>query len=102
MKKITIKVNGKEYPCRQTMGAMLRFKRETGHDITATDGGAGDMCIFMWCCVSSSCNADGVAFDMSLEDFADAIGTDELAQWSAAVTEGAGSGAGEKKTRRQT
>ncbi len=28
MKKIDIKIDGKEYPCRQTMGAMLRFKQK--------------------------------------------------------------------------
>lgn len=31
MKKIKIK--GQEYPCRVTMGAMVRFKRESGKDI---------------------------------------------------------------------
>lgn len=35
MKKIQIK--GKEYPCRVTMGAMLRFKRESGKDIREID-----------------------------------------------------------------
>ena len=30
MKRIEVTINGKAYPCRQTMGAMLRFKQEAG------------------------------------------------------------------------
>ena len=77
MKKIVnkkIKVNGKEYPCRILMGAMLRFKRQTGRDVSEmspTD--TSDLIIFLWCCVVSSCNADGVEFGLSLEDFADGL-----------------------------
>ena len=77
MKKIfnkKIKVNGKEYPCRILMGAMLRFKRETGRDVSemsSTD--TADLITFLWCCVTSSCNADGVEFGLSLEDFADGL-----------------------------
>ena len=33
--KTKIIIGGKEYPCRVTMGALLRFKRETGHDVRA-------------------------------------------------------------------
>ena len=52
MAKIEIMINGKAYPCRQTMGAMLRFKRETGRDATQMDGGSiNDICTFLWCCV---------------------------------------------------
>ena len=69
-----IKVNGKEYPCRILMGAMLRFKRHTGRDVSEmapTD--TADLITFLWCCVGSSCNADGVEFGLSLEDFADGL-----------------------------
>ena len=67
-------INGKHYPCRVTMGAMLLFKRETGHEATAIDGGAlSDLITFVWCCVKSSCRADGVDFQLSLDDFADSI-----------------------------
>ena len=30
MAKIEVTINGAKYPCRPTMGAMLRFKKETG------------------------------------------------------------------------
>lgn len=103
MKKLTIEICGKEYPCRQTMGSMLRFKRETGRDITATDGGAADMCVYLWCCVVSACKADGVEFGMGLEDFADCIEPEQLAAWSEAVAASRpdGAGKGEKKTARR-
>jgi hypothetical protein len=33
MKKIEVTINGEAFPCRPTMGAMLRFKRETGKEV---------------------------------------------------------------------
>lgn len=69
-----IQINGKEYPVRMTMGALLRFKRETGKDVSevkSTD--VADMVILMWCCVASACKADGVDFSLSLDEFADSL-----------------------------
>ena len=34
MKKTKIKVGDKEFPCRVTMGAMVRFKNESGKDVS--------------------------------------------------------------------
>ena len=47
-----IKIRDKEYPCRQTSDA-------------------SGMVIFLWCCVASASKADGVEFNLSLEEFAD-------------------------------
>lgn len=85
MKKIEITINGKTYPCRQTMGAMLRFRRETGREITDTDGGLSDMCTYLWCCVASASKADGVDFGMSLMDFADSVSPQDMQEWTSAV-----------------
>ena len=77
MKRILI--NGKEYPVRMTMGAMLRFKRETGRDVSEvkrTD--AADMVVLLWCMVASACSADKVPFELGLEDFADALTPEAL------------------------
>lgn len=72
MKKLNL--GGIDYPCRVTMGAMVRFKRETGYDVSAIDEkGVSDLVLFMWCCVVSACKADGVSFDLSFEDFADRL-----------------------------
>mgnify|MGYP006873003041 FL=1 len=70
----TITINGNEYPCRITMGAMLRFKRETGRDVSEMgNGDVSDLLTLLWCCVASACAGDGVTFGMSLMDFADRI-----------------------------
>lgn len=37
MKRIEVIINGVAYPCSPTMGAMLRFKQETGREITEMD-----------------------------------------------------------------
>ena len=75
----TITINGKEYPCRVTMGAMLRFKRETGHDVSQLDErDVSDLITLLWCCVASASKADGVEFRLSLLDFADRLDPDTL------------------------
>lgn len=84
-KRVDVNINGKAYPCRMTMGAMLRFKRETGKDITAITGEVSDMCVLLYCCLVSACNADKVEFDMSLDDFADSISPDDLNAWQEAL-----------------
>ena len=103
MKKIEIKIGGKGYPCRQTMGAMLRFKQETGKEVTEIGGNLSDICAYLFCCVASACKKDGVPFDMSLMDFADSITPDDLNQWTEVVNGTAeqspeGDAEGEKKS----
>lgn len=80
---ITITINGQAYPCRQTMGAMLRFRRETGREVTQMGADAlSDMAVYLWCCVRSACQADGVAFDMNLMTFLDSLAPEDLTRWS--------------------
>lgn len=96
----TITINGKTYPCRVTMGALLRFKRETGHDISQigeTDVEA--LITLLWCCVASASKADGVEFGMSLMDFADLLSSDTLTRWEEGLNTSTGLGTeAEKKT----
>lgn len=88
-KKIEITINGKAYPCRQTMGAMLRFKRETGKEVTeTTEGSLSDIVTLLWCCIVSASKADGIDFDMDLMTFADAIDVDTAMAWAASIQEG--------------
>lgn len=43
-----INVGGRELPCRVTMGAMLRFKRETGRDVSGmSSGDISDLITFL-------------------------------------------------------
>lgn len=67
-----IRVGGKEYPCRVTMGAMVRFKNETGKDVSKLERtNISELVLFVYCCVKSACNADKVAFGYDFETFAD-------------------------------
>lgn len=80
MEKITI--SGKTYPCRVTMGAMLRFKHETGHDVSRMQqDDVSDLVIFLYCCTASACKADGVEFEYSAESFADQLTPDMLSEF---------------------
>ena len=63
---------------RMTMGAMLRFKRETDRDVSEIGTDVSLMVTFLFCCVASACNADGVAFDLDIDKFADGLGMDML------------------------
>ena len=103
MAKIEITINGVAYPCRPTMGAMLRFKRETGKEINDLNGNSfTEVCTYLYCCVASASAADGIAFDYSLMDFADAISPADLEAWSNALLANAADEAeGEKKRPRR-
>lgn len=82
-KKIEVTVNGVSYPCRPTMGAMLRFKKETGKEITEIKGDSfSDQCVYLYCCVASASTADGVEFKMSLMEFADALEPETMNAWA--------------------
>lgn len=95
----TITINGKQYPCRVTMGAMLRFKHETGKDVSElgqTD--VADLITLLWCCVASASKADGVEFCLGLMDFADQLEPDTLTGFYTSMGEGTTAGDAEKKT----
>lgn len=105
MKRIEITINGTAYPCSPTMGAILRFKQQTGREITEIDPTSfTDLCTYLWCCVASAAKREGKPFDMSLMDFADGLTPEDMAEWNTAVTAGAESGGdtdGEKKRKRR-
>lgn len=87
MKRIEINVNGTAYPCTPTMGAMLRFRQETGREITEINPGSfTDLCTYLWCCVVSAPKREGRPFDMSLMDFADSITPDDMKEWNEAIS----------------
>lgn len=100
MTESKIRIGEKVYPCRQTMGAMLRFKRLTGKEVTEIQTSVTDMVTFMFCCAESSCKHDGVDFGMNLEDFADSLEAADVTAWAAQFTEGEAdeADAAEKKT----
>ncbi len=78
----TIKIGDKVLPCRVTMGAMVRFKRAVGHDVSQLDSSnLEDLLTFIWCCVVSACKADSVDFDMDFETFADNLDAGDVARF---------------------
>ena len=77
MKKTKIKVGDKEFPCRVTMGAIVRFKNESGKDVSKLEKtNISELVLFVYCCVKSACNADKVEFDYDFESFADLMEPD--------------------------
>lgn len=87
LRKITI--GGKSYPCRVTMGAMLRFKRATGKDVAKLDGeNIEELMIFLHSCMASACKVDGVEFDMTMEDMADQMTPDDINEFYGAMSGG--------------
>lgn len=80
--KITIA--GKAYPTRVSMGAMLRFTRETGKEMSEALT-FSDQITYLWCCVVSACSADGIEFDMDLLTFADHLAAEDVQAWSEAI-----------------
>lgn len=103
MKKLAININGKAYPCSPTMGAMLRFKQETGREVTEIDPSSlSDLCTYLWCCVASASQREGGDFGMSLMEFADSITPEAMAEWSEATfsptSEDGADSAAEKKS----
>lgn len=89
MATITVNINGKAYPCRPTMGAALRFKRETGKEVTAIDGSSLEEVItYLYCCVVSACAVDKIDFDYDLLAFADSLNPEDLQAWTASLTAG--------------
>lgn len=86
MNRIEIKINGETYPCRPTMGAMLRFKQETGKEITEIDPSSfTDLCTYLWCCVASAAKREGKPFNMSVMDFADNILPEDMTDWGKSI-----------------
>lgn len=96
-----IEINGKQFPCRVTMGAMLRFKRETGHDVSKMDPtDVAELVTLLWCCIVSASKADGVEFGIELMDFADMLDPETVTCFYASMEKE--SADPEKKTGQQT
>lgn len=90
MNKLEIEIDNKTYPCRLTMGAYLRYKRETGKDFMEEKVDNVTVCTLMWCAAVSSAKHDlGKDFPLALEDFADAIDPVVAGVWFTNAMEGA-------------
>ena len=63
------------------MGAMRRFKRMSGKDVTEVGNEMDLISDFLYCCVVSACNADGKSFEMDVETFADCVDMNDIQQF---------------------
>ena len=82
-----IRINEKEYPLYVTMGALLRYKRETGHDVSELrDGDLEGMMMLMWCCVTCASQAHGIDFPLDFETFCNSITPAQVYEWAAQST----------------
>lgn len=84
--EMTITIDGKSYPCRQTMGGALRFKEMTGKEVSEIDPrSVSEAFTFLWCCTESACRRDGVEFGMTLMDMADSVTPEVVTGWVEAM-----------------
>lgn len=76
--KIEIEIDGKKYPCYQTMGALLLFEREAGKEVSKITTSITDQCLLLWACCKSASRREGIDFPYSAEDFADNLFPDDV------------------------
>lgn len=81
-----IEIDGKQYPCRITMGALRRYKSIEGEDVSKMGNDVAKVSTLLFCCVASACNADGIEFDMKIDDFADRISINQVAEFADAMS----------------
>lgn len=85
MRKGMITIKGQEYPCRLTMGAMMELKNRTGVDLVKGSEREMDfslMAVLLFCCLLSSCRADGVEIPVKDEmALADHLLPEDFVKW---------------------
>lgn len=86
MKKLEIVVNDVAYPCTPGMGAMLRFKQETGKEFDEINPNSiTELFTYLYCCVVSGCKREKLPFDYKLMDFADCVSVEDMNAWKEAL-----------------
>lgn len=83
--RMTINVNGTDYPCYPTMGAAIGFKDQTGRDIEKMKG-TSDFAIYIYCCARSASRREKKDFNLSLEEFCDGVLIEDLNKLQSAST----------------
>ena len=102
-KAINIQIGDRTYPFRMTLGAMLRFKRVTGKEVTEIDEtNTEEVAQLLYACIASSSAADKVPFDLTFEDFCDLATVQDITEMQALLSQpdsagDAGEGDGEEK-----
>ncbi len=98
-KTTEIRIGEAAYPFRMTMGAMVRFSRMTGRDVSEMKPNSiSDLSALLYACVASACAADGVDFPYNYEQFCDLVDADRMSDMAASVQTSDGEGDGGKKS----
>ena len=87
----TVRINGKDYPARFVMGAMLLYKRETGKDVSdLKQDDVEGLLWLMWCCIKCACQAEAVDFPYDFETFCNTITPQDVEAWNIGMAESNG------------
>lgn len=75
----TVTINGRTYSTRVTCGALLRYKRLTGKEVsTLKSDDVADLVLFLCCCIVSASKADGIDCPYTPEELADLLDAEQL------------------------
>lgn len=84
--RITIEIEGADYPCAVSMGAFQDYYDATGKE--AQDGmSIRESGVWLWACVKSACEKEKKPFGYEVKEFLNATTPDVLALWSKAMVE---------------
>ena len=92
-----IKLDGAEYPVRQTMAALVDFREATGKEAYEITG-LSDACRMLYYQVRATAEADGRAFDMDFRTFALRVTPEDIQRWGEAVNAENAKGSKKKTT----
>lgn len=70
-----IEIRGEKYIYRETMGAALAFKQETGLNEPEDEE---DLLKYMYHVIKSNCRREGKDFDFSFQEFVDGLDSNEF------------------------
>lgn len=80
--RITIQLDGKDYPCYETMGGNVLFEEATGANmlkgVNFDTINARELCTFFWARCKGACKREKIEFPYDLEAFIDAVEEGDL------------------------
>lgn len=82
--QFNITVDGRQYPCRLTMGAMQDFKRRTGHEVNEAE--EHEVLDVVYYCARSEAIVSGETLPFTVERFPYIVSPDEAAAMLNAYT----------------
>lgn len=104
---IEIEIGGRKWPMRATIGAWKKFEESTGLKMSdlKTNAGLADVvniCRLAFYYVQAGCKANGTAFEMSSDEFLDAIEMTEMEKVADAIAKVMGQNNQKKQVTKRT